>query len=72
VLRGLTRELTHTVAVAARRETAARFSFDIHVISWWLSLLYAEFRLSPNCTGGRRRWPPHLQQSEATNIADFR
>jgi hypothetical protein len=34
VLRGLTRELTHTAAVAARRETAARFTFDNHVISW--------------------------------------
>ena len=34
VLRGLTRELTHTVAAAARRETAALCAFNIHIISW--------------------------------------
>jgi hypothetical protein len=34
VLRGLSRELTHTVAAAASRDTSARFAFNINVISW--------------------------------------
>jgi hypothetical protein len=32
LLRGLTRELMHTVAAAARRETAPQFTFSIHFI----------------------------------------
>ena len=38
------------VAAAARRENAARFAFDIHVVSWQLGLPYEECRPSPERT----------------------
>ena len=46
------RELTHTVAAAARQETAARFAFDNHVASWRLGMPYEECRPSQDSTSG--------------------
>ena len=42
MLRRLTRKLVYTFAEAARREAAARFAFEVRVVSWRCGLPYEE------------------------------